>query len=826
MKISVVIPAFNAEPFLSRCLDSVLDAGAEVIVVDDGSIDGTAGLVRSRMSEERALRLISQPNAGVSAARNAGIAAALGEWLVFVDADDYLEDGALRRLSEMESPQSDIIVMRSFCGNEERYPWKENEQTYLRGSVCGCAFRRAFLEEKSLRFREGLSMSEDFLFFSECLNAGARLEFLDLLFYKVVEREGSASKRVGKDFFVTWGKTLKCASSVLDRQELRSEVCLRMIMGMCHAANQSGYLRRCLQQDIGLDTLLPLDDSSLNGKRKYLVKLLNFSFPLFFFVKKMRDSSFLGKFLLLVLLLCCPWMLDAGSIKLSRTEQMTSLGTEILRQVDAGEKDINVSFEPGTYYFPDNCISIISVDAPGVKISFDGNGASFIGEGKLCPPGSEAGEYSFSSGWTDLSTGMPTDMRGPVGLCRFYPIPTNFARTSFRIPTREKDLSEEEAKDVYVIITQWYKGIVFKVDKIKRGWIYYHETEASPTKWYTELRFGRCLPRYQLLNRPDGSTCIKGGHLHSEDSLYRSDASCFMRIRDSKLGSVSIRNCNFDGNRANEGSESMLFFFGTEADSIIVSHCRFRGIKGDALTLYDTDNFSFSGCEATLNYCRVFFADYKCSNIIVRDNDFRDNGLSFSNDPTVLCMAEDMLIEGNYFEDFTYSAISVGTHYTYDSGDMTSGYVRNNEICHSPSFRIHPMRSIIDGGAIYVYTQNKNLVVCDNYVHDIGGHHGNRGILCDDGVNNVCLMNNLILNIENGYPIDLRKYEKVKKMPGSYATKANHHNRVVSNIVDAKCRLYVRKDEPDSEIRDNVFLEEGYDRAEVLEKWKRRGGRL
>lgn len=537
----------------------------------------------------------------------------------------------------------------------------------------------------------------------------------------------------------------------------------------------------------------------------------------------MRLSDLMSKVLLGMLL---PLTLHSAPLKIASQEEFKRLGAEINRQIDVGEKTIDVSFVPGTYFFPDNCISIISVDAPGVSITLDGNGASFIGEGKLCPPGSEAGEYSFSSGWTDLSTGMPTDMRGPVGLCRFYPIPTNFARTSFRIPTREKDLSEEEAKDVYVIITQWYKGIVFKVDKIKRGWIYYHEIEPSPTKWYTELRFGRCLPRYQLLNRPDGSPCIKGGHLHSEDSLYRSDASCFMRIRDSKLGSVSIRNCNFDGNRANEGSESMLFFFAAQVDSISFSHCRFRGIKGDAVSLYDTDNFTFSDCEAEGNYCRVFFADYKCSNISVRNNRFLDNGLAFSNDPVVLCMAENMLIEDNYFEDFTYSAISVGSHYTYDSGEVTSGYVRNNEICHSPSFRIHPMRSIIDGGAIYVYTQNRDLVISDNYVHDIGGHHGNRGIFCDDGVNNVTLINNLVLNIENSSPIDLRKFDKVKKMPGSTVKEANHHNKIISNIVDAKCVFYIRKGEPDSEIRDNVFLEEGYDRAEVIEKWKRRGGRL
>lgn len=535
-------------------------------------------------------------------------------------------------------------------------------------------------------------------------------------------------------------------------------------------------------------------------------------------VKRLSDIM-----LKLTLLLLFPLTLHSAPIRISSQEEFSTLGTEILRQLKEGEKDIDVSFIPGTYYYPEELISIICVDAPESNLRIDGNGSFFIGEGKLCRNGDDAGKYHFRTGWTDAVSGMPSDMRGPVRLSRFYPIPTNLACTSFRLPTREKDLSEEEAEDVYVIVTQWYKGVIYKVDKIRNGWIYYHETEPSLTKWYTELRFGRCLPRYQMLNRPEGGICIRGGRLKSERELYRSDASNFIRVRSSCLASLSFRNCNFDGN---EGRESLMFFHSFEADSISLTNCRLRGIRGEGISLYNTDNFRFSHCYATGIYGSVLFIDYLCSDIKLTDNVFRDNALSFSNDAVVLCMAEDMLIEGNYFEDFTYSAISVGTHYSYDSGEVTSGFVRNNEVCHTSSFSTHPMRSIIDGGAIYVFTQNKNLVICENYIHDIGGHHGIRGILCDDGVNNVSIIDNLVLNIEDSYPIDLRKYEKVKRMPRSTVKGSNHHNRIVGNIVDAKCRLYVRKDEADSEIRDNVFLKEVYDRTEVLNDWKsRRAGR-
>jgi glycosyltransferase involved in cell wall biosynthesis len=90
--VSVIIPCYNQGAYLGRAIQSVLGLGAEIIVVDDGSTDDTAAV--SRQFEPQ-VRLIQQANAGVSAARNRGLAEATGSLLLFLDADDWLEPGAL-----------------------------------------------------------------------------------------------------------------------------------------------------------------------------------------------------------------------------------------------------------------------------------------------------------------------------------------------------------------------------------------------------------------------------------------------------------------------------------------------------------------------------------------------------------------------------------------------------------------------------------------------------------------------------------------------------------------------------------------------------------
>lgn len=122
MSISIIIPAYNAENTIERCLNSVLAQVdiqniKEVLVVDDGSKDRTAEIVRNYEIDFSIVRLIEKVNGGVSSARNAGIRSATGDYIIFCDSDDEMKPEMSKRLFDaIEASNADVGI----CGYEEK----------------------------------------------------------------------------------------------------------------------------------------------------------------------------------------------------------------------------------------------------------------------------------------------------------------------------------------------------------------------------------------------------------------------------------------------------------------------------------------------------------------------------------------------------------------------------------------------------------------------------------------------------------------------------------------------------------------------------------
>ena len=182
LTFSIIIPTYNAEAFLQRCLGSILSqdlADYEVIVIDDGSTDGTATILKQYLQ----VKVISQSNHGMATARNRGLEMAQGDYILFVDSDDRLCPGALDTLTHALNGE-DIIGFGTKIFNETTKAYTDNPiqptatmpgWNYFNNHrltpspvhfVCiwQRAYRRAFLEEHRLRFVDGLRRAEDDLF--------------------------------------------------------------------------------------------------------------------------------------------------------------------------------------------------------------------------------------------------------------------------------------------------------------------------------------------------------------------------------------------------------------------------------------------------------------------------------------------------------------------------------------------------------------------------------------------------------------------------------------------------------------------------------------
>ncbi|MFS3127241.1 CDP-glycerol glycerophosphotransferase family protein [Nocardioides sp. Bht2] len=212
-EISVIIPFYNVEQYFEECLDSIRDGGVaniEVILVDDGSPDGSRLIAERFVARDHRFRLIIQENAGLGAARNTGVRAARGRYLTFVDSDDLLAPGALRELlTAAESSGSQIVVgaverftaarrwRASWVRDVHKVPLRavrvEKNLPILRNLYTwNKLYRRDFFDSQGLWFREGVSY-EDQPIVTQLLLAADAVDVLPSVVYRYRARDDGSS---------------------------------------------------------------------------------------------------------------------------------------------------------------------------------------------------------------------------------------------------------------------------------------------------------------------------------------------------------------------------------------------------------------------------------------------------------------------------------------------------------------------------------------------------------------------------------------------------------------------------------------------------------
>ena len=212
--VSVVIPAWNAEKTLKRALQSVLAqswSALQVIVVDDGSSDCTLSIARNFEAEDPRVTVLSQPNAGVSSARNLGLSLCRGKYIRFVDGDDTLPSDSMERMvlkAELEGADlviggytmymGDIVRRKNLENREDTLPCDEmlrllcpHSNSYFYGVLWNKLFSRERVESRGVHFMDGVTWGEDFAFVMDYLQGAGRVAFLKDYLYDYRRQPGS-----------------------------------------------------------------------------------------------------------------------------------------------------------------------------------------------------------------------------------------------------------------------------------------------------------------------------------------------------------------------------------------------------------------------------------------------------------------------------------------------------------------------------------------------------------------------------------------------------------------------------------------------------------
>ncbi len=218
--VSVIIPVYNAEKYLSKCLESVLcqtHQNIEVVVVDDGSTDKSLKIIEKFRKKDKRIKVIKKQNGGVSSARNAGLDCISGEFVVFVDSDDYLEPSMIEQLLVPVADGSYQIAMCAYnkvkgknrvemCAfNSDREVNLKDKKFLLNrkadiSSLWNKIYSRKLIQ--NIRFNENFKYGEDQLFNLECYKKVDEMFYVAKPLYNYRTNDGSAVERFKKEIVI------------------------------------------------------------------------------------------------------------------------------------------------------------------------------------------------------------------------------------------------------------------------------------------------------------------------------------------------------------------------------------------------------------------------------------------------------------------------------------------------------------------------------------------------------------------------------------------------------------------------------------------------
>lgn len=299
-KISFIIPAYNAEKYIVDCLNSIIKQRLEeyeIIIINDGSKDNTQKLCEDFISQNLncQIRLINQINSGVSVARNRGIDEAIGEWVMFVDADDLLVESIFDHLNTDDLRVSDMILgdytrnieptgldsfKSSFIDSEIflrcalRYSkyYKEihavyHIDPYLNWACWAKLYRRTWLVSNNIRFPEGIFTSEDCVFLIRAYAKKPRLLVTNFVMYDYRVNEQSVTKTFNPRIFENYCRVFDCLDQVVSSDVFSEDLDVYVAERMVDCIRRYLFYNKCKLNNEQLTSLVKVFCDAEHYKR-------------------------------------------------------------------------------------------------------------------------------------------------------------------------------------------------------------------------------------------------------------------------------------------------------------------------------------------------------------------------------------------------------------------------------------------------------------------------------------------------------------------------------------------------------------------------------
>lgn len=246
--ISIIIPVYNAERYIEKTINSILNQSfkdIEIVIVNDGSTDNSHNICADYAVKDSRIKYFKRENKGVSAARNYGIDAAKGDWIAFVDADDYIDKDTLKRVYDVIKEDNADVVIFGYVKEKinakltSDFKFTDNVMDYsernfycellfnnkVKGFSWNKVYKKEILDSKNIRFDKDVYINEDLLFNVQYFQYVEKIRYIDSGVYHYVTTPEAATVSALNEkhltSFIAYEKMLEMSKNKEDKELIR-----------------------------------------------------------------------------------------------------------------------------------------------------------------------------------------------------------------------------------------------------------------------------------------------------------------------------------------------------------------------------------------------------------------------------------------------------------------------------------------------------------------------------------------------------------------------------------------------------------------------------